>query len=56
VTAEKADVPIMVGHRRRHNPIMEAARDVVASGQLGRIVGVNLRLLLRKAATYFDVA
>ena len=54
--AEAADVPIMVGHHRRHNPIIETARDVVASGQLGRIVAVNLTWLLRKPASYFDVA
>jgi predicted dehydrogenase len=56
VAAEKAGVPIMVGHHRRHNPIVEAAREVVTSGQLGRIVGVNLTWLLRKPAAYFDVA
>jgi predicted dehydrogenase len=54
--AETAGVPIMVGHHRRHNPIVEAAREVVMSGQLGRIVGVNLTWMLRKPDAYFDVA
>jgi predicted dehydrogenase len=54
--AEEADVPIMVGHHRRHNPLLEAARDVVASGRLGRVVAVNLTWLLRKPESYFDVA
>ena len=29
--AEKAKVPVLTGHHRRHNPIMQAARDFVAS-------------------------
>ena len=54
--AEGAGVPVMVGHHRRHNPILEAARDVVASGRLGRIVAVNLTWLLRKPDSYYDTA
>src|ERR1044072_785348 len=36
--AAKANVPMLTGHHRRHNPIMQAARELVASGALGKIV------------------
>lgn len=54
--AEKAGVPILVGHHRRHNPIMRAAREIVASGRLGRIVAVNALFWLYKPDDYFDLA
>ncbi len=54
--AEHADVPLLVGHHRRHNPILKAAREVVSSGRLGRVVAVNLAWLLRKPDSYYDVA
>ena len=54
--ADKAGVPVMVGHHRRHNPILESARQVVQSGRLGRIVAVNLTWVIRKPDRYFDLA
>jgi len=38
--AEKAGVVLLVGHHRRHSPILHAAVQVVQSGVLGPIVGV----------------
>ena len=54
--AERAGVPILVGHHRRHNPIMRAAREIVASGRLGRIVAVNALFWLYKPDAYFDLS
>jgi predicted dehydrogenase len=53
--ARKAGVPMLTGHHRRHNPIMQAARDFVAGGGLGKIVAVNGTWLHRKPDDYFDV-
>jgi len=53
--AAKADVPMLTGHHRRHNPIMQAARDLVASGALGHLVAANGTWLHRKPDDYFDV-
>jgi predicted dehydrogenase len=53
--AQKAKVPVLTGHHRRHNPIMRAAREFVASGALGKIVAVNGTWLHRKPDDYFDV-
>jgi predicted dehydrogenase len=53
--SEAAGVPILVGHHRRHSPLIARAREVVASGRLGRIVAVNGLCWFRKPSTgYFD--
>ena len=54
--AEKAKVPVLTGHHRRHNPIMQAARDFVARGGVGKLVAVNATWLCRKPDDYFDIA
>jgi predicted dehydrogenase len=38
--AERSRVPILVGHHRRHSPILHKAVEIVKSGALGPIVGV----------------
>jgi predicted dehydrogenase len=56
--AEKAGVPILVGHHRRHSAIMAKAVDVVQSGALGTIVAIVGTALFYKAENegYFDGA
>lgn len=54
--AERANVPLAVGHHRRHNPKIVAAKAIVASGRLGRIVSVHASFWLAKPDAYFDVA
>lgn len=53
--AETSNVPVLTGHHRRHNPIMQAARDFVVSGALGKIVATTSTWLHRKPNNYFDV-
>jgi predicted dehydrogenase len=53
--AAKANVPVLTGHHRRHNPIMQAAREFIASGALGKVVAANGTWLHRKPDDYFDV-
>jgi predicted dehydrogenase len=48
-----ARVPLLVGHHRRHSRLLEAARAVIASGRLGRIVAVNGSATFRKPDGYF---
>jgi predicted dehydrogenase len=54
--AEKARVPTMVGHHRRHNPIMRKAAEIIASGGIGRVVAVNGLWLSHKPRDYFNVS
>jgi predicted dehydrogenase len=51
--AEGANVAVLVGHHRRHNPLIAKARAVVQAGLLGRIVAVQASVLLRKPEDYF---
>lgn len=52
----RSGVPVLVGHHRRHNPILRQARETVASGRLGRIVGANAMACFYKPEGYFDMA
>jgi len=51
--AERAGVPVLVGHHRRHGAILVRATEIVRSGQLGRIVAVMGSALFHKPDAYF---
>jgi predicted dehydrogenase len=53
--AQAAKVPMLTGHHRRHNPIMQAARDFVRGGALGKLAAVNGTWLHRKPDDYYNV-
>ena len=38
---EQAGVPMLVGHHRRHSPLIQQAKAIVASGAIGRVTTVN---------------
>ncbi len=52
--ARAAGVPILVGHHRRHNPIVKAAKAAIGAGALGRLVSVHAQFWLYKPDDYFD--
>jgi predicted dehydrogenase len=54
--AESANVKILVGHHRRHSPILHKAVEIVTSGVLGPLVGVMGSAVFYKpdAEGYFD--
>lgn len=54
-TAEKAGVPTMTGHHRRHNPIMRRAAEIIQAGELGRVVAANALYLSHKHRGYHDL-
>lgn len=54
--AERAGVPLLVGHHRRHNPMIQTAKAMVDSGKLGDIVAVHGSFWLSKPDAYYDVA
>lgn len=53
--AREACVPLLVGHHRRHNPIVRRAREIVQSGRLGTLVAANAFATFYKPDAYFDV-
>ena len=54
-TADKNGVRVLVGHHRRHNPLVRKARSIVKGGALGRLVAVSVVWALLKPADYFEV-
>ena len=51
---ERAGVPLLTGHHRRHNPLIAAAKQQIADGLLGSIVSVHGMFWLMKPENYFD--
>jgi predicted dehydrogenase len=54
--ARRAGVPVLVGHHRRYNPLIKAAREAIADGRIGQPIAVVGLWLLKKPDDYFDVA
>ena len=54
--SEKAGVPVLIGHHHRSSLTMAKAKEIIASGALGRITAVNALCWYLKPADYFDVA
>lgn len=54
--AARAGVPVLVGHHRRHNPIMAKAAEVVRGGGIGRVTAAVGLWLSHKPDDYFNVA
>lgn len=49
----RTGIPLLVGHHRAHGEIMSRACDVIASGQLGRMVSIMGSAQFCKPADYF---
>lgn len=52
--ADDTGIPVLVGHHRRHNPIVRKAREIILSGQIGDLVIANVVCSLYKPEDYFD--
>src|SRR5581483_4273414 len=50
----QSGVPVLVGHHRRHNPLLKRAAEHIASGEIGHIVAVVGLWLRRKPDAYFQ--
>lgn len=53
--AERASVPLLVGHHRRYNPMIAKAKEIIDSGRLGRVLSLHGHFWLMKPDDYFDV-
>ncbi len=54
--AREKRVPVLVGHHRRHNPIIRKAKSLIEEGRLGRITTVQSNCWLLKPEDYFSQA
>ena len=55
-TAQKEGVKVLVGHHRRFNPYIEAAKRIIDSGELGTISAVSVLWTVLKPSSYFNAA
>lgn len=53
---DRATAPVLVGHHRRHNPIVQRARALIEAGSLGEIVTVTGQFWLYKPDDYFEAS
>ena len=54
--SERLGIPLLVGHHRRHNPIIQAAKARIDSGAIGEVVAVQAACWLYKPEDYFEAA
>ena len=54
--ADSAGCRVLVGHHRRHNPLIQKARSLVQGGVLGRLIAVSMMWALLKPSDYFQVS
>lgn len=54
--AEKENVPVLVGHHRRHNPIVRAAKAAIEGGVVGEVRAVQTTCWFYKPDHYFAQA
>jgi predicted dehydrogenase len=53
--AEKAGVPLLVGHHRRYNPMIRKAKEIIEAGRLGRVLTLHGSFWLMKPDEYFEI-
>lgn len=53
--AEARDVPVLVGHHRRHNTAVQRVRQAIRDGLIGRPVTATIMYNQLKTASYFDL-
>ena len=53
--AEQHGVRILAGHYRRFDPAVEAAGEIIASGEIGRLIAISGQWAVRKPDHYYDM-
>ena len=54
--ADATNTQVLVGHHRRHNPLVKAAHSIVKGGEIGDLLAVSMMWTLMKPEGYFDIA
>ena len=52
---KEAGATLLIGHHRRNSPRYLFLRDLIASGRLGKIIGLQSSFAIAKPYAYFDV-
>lgn len=53
--AAAAKVPLLVGHHRRHNPMIQKAKEMLDDGALGTVLAAHAMFWLFKPDDYFEI-
>ncbi len=54
--ARAAGIPLLVGHHRRHNPLIQKAKAMIEEGRIGTVRAVHATCWFYKPDPYFDQA
>lgn len=54
--AADLNIPLLTGHHRRHNPLIQAAKQVIDRGDIGQVRAVQATCWFYKPDAYFDIA
>ena len=52
---DAAGIRVLVGHHRRHNPLINKARSLIQGGAIGKLVAVSVLWALMKPNDYYQV-
>jgi predicted dehydrogenase len=52
--ADRCGVPVLVGHHRRHSPLIKRAKQIIETGRLGKITAINGLCWFLKPSDYFE--
>ena len=52
--AQAAGVALLTGHHRRHNPVIQKAKQMITDGQIGRPVSLSMTCWLMKPDDYYQ--
>ncbi len=55
MASEEKGIPVLVGHHRRHNPIVQKAKAEIEAGRIGKVVSVQATCWFYKPDDYFNV-
>jgi len=55
LTKAATKTPLLVGHHRRHSPLIKAVKSAITQGRLGELITVSAQFWLYKPADYFTV-
>ena len=54
--ARARGVPLLVGHHRRHNPLIQKAKTIIDNGEIGEVRAVQATCWFYKPDDYFEMA